>query len=408
MMGLHNTCVPNIEGVIAKTHDIRMKCAFVTILLLSMSTVGLSQSFREMFIDTTDNALDASKWLSTVTGFVPLLMPITEPAVGYGLGVGGVFFHPNEYRAAVKEGKLNSRVGELISPTPPSISGLGGFYTDNGSWAAGLGHLSIFKRDRIRYKVGLGGGSINLDYYGKGIFEERSRRFNTRTLGITNEVVFRLFDTDWWAGVGYSFAILKIDFEKRFEWIGEDLTHKETRNGALLPSIAYDNRDNIFTPNKGIRWYLQYGYHDKWLGGTETYHSLNTYIFGYLPLAPGHVSAIRIDSRSVFGDPTFIYRPFLVMRGLPVMKYQDNNATLVELEQRSAVYKRWSLVLFGGLGKTYSSINDFLEEDLVYSYGTGFRYLLARKFGMHMGLDFAWGPEDFAFYVTLGSGWFRL
>ena len=146
----------------------------IVVLISLSSTRGKAQSFREMFIDTTDYALDASKWLSTVSGFVPLLMPVTEPAVGYGLGAGGIFFHPNEYRAAVKEGRLNSRVGEMISPTPPSISALGGFYTDNGSWAAGLGHLSILKQDRIRYKVGLGGGSINLDYYGKGSFVERS------------------------------------------------------------------------------------------------------------------------------------------------------------------------------------------------------------------------------------------
>ena len=386
----------------------RQRISFIVILLFFLSKQGEAQSFKELFTDTTDQAFDASKWLSTVTGFVPLLMPITEPAVGYGLGAGGVLFHPNEYRAAVKEGRLNNRVGDMISPTPPSISALGGFYTDNGSWAAGIGHLSILRQDKIRYKVGLGGGSINLDYFGKGIFEERSRRFNTRMVGITNEVVFRLSDTDWWAGLGYSFAILKIDFERRFEWIGEDLSYKETRNGALLPSIAYDNRDNIFTPNKGIRWYLQYGYHDRWLGGTESYHSLNTYIHGYFPLAPKHVSAIRVDSRSVFGDPTFIYKPFLIMRGLPAMKYQDDHATLVEFEQRSVIYKRWSLVVFGGLGMTYSNISEIVDEDLIYNYGTGIRYLLARKFGLHMGLDFGWGPEDFGFYITLGSGWFRL
>lgn len=94
--------------------------------------------------------------------------------------------------------------------------------------------------------------------------------------------------------------------------------------------------------------------------------------------------------------------------GLPAMKYQDNNATLFELEQRSAIYNRWSVVLFGGLGKTYSALSDFGQEELVYSYGAGFSYFLARKFGLHMGLDFAWGPEDFAFYLTFGSGWFRI
>lgn len=158
---------------------------YLITITLSVSSYG--QSLKEIFIDTTDNAFDVSKWLGTVTGFVPLVMPITEPAVGYGAAGGLVFFHPNEYRAAAKEGRLDNRVGEKISPTPPSLTGAGGFYTQNESWAAGIGHLGIWKNDRIRYKIGAGLGSINLDYYGKGIFPERSRRFNVQLMGITNE-----------------------------------------------------------------------------------------------------------------------------------------------------------------------------------------------------------------------------
>ncbi len=37
--------------------------------------------------------------------------------------------------------------------------------------------------------------------------------------------------------------------------------------------------------------------------------------------------------------------------------------------------------------------------------GAGFRYLLARAFGLRGGLDFAYGTDGFAFYVTVGSAW---
>jgi hypothetical protein len=98
----------------------------IFILVLCFCAISSrSQSFREMFIDTTDNALDASKWLGTVTGFVPMIMPITEPAVGYGAAAGLVFFHPNEFRRAAKEGRLNDPKFENISPTPPSLTGVG-------------------------------------------------------------------------------------------------------------------------------------------------------------------------------------------------------------------------------------------------------------------------------------------
>lgn len=382
----------------------------ILLLLLFLLSAGniQAQRLKKLLIDTTDNALDASKWLSTVTGFVPIIMPITEPAIGYGLGGGLIFFHPNEYRAAAKEGRLDNRLGEKISPTPPSITGAGGFYTENGSWGAGVGHLSVLRQDKIRYSISAGGGSINLDYYRKGVFAEHSRRFNIKVLGLTNEITFRLFESNWWGGLGYSFAKLNIEFDKIYNWTKEDLNKKETRNGVLSPVIVYDNRDNIFTPNKGVKIYAQYGYHDKWLGGTEAYNSLNTYFHGYIPIAPGHVTAIRFDTKSVFGDPTFVYKPYLVMRGLPTMKYQNDNASLVELEQRVALFRRWSIVAFGGIGITYIDFSDIPNEDIIYSYGTGVRYYLAKKYGLQMGLDFAWGPDDFAFYITFGSGWFRL
>ena len=39
--------------------------------------------------------------------------------------------------------------------------------------------------------------------------------------------------------------------------------------------------------------------------------------------------------------------------------------------------------------------------------GVGFRYLLAKQFGLYLGLDFAHGPEQFVWYLTFGSNWFR-
>jgi hypothetical protein len=39
--------------------------------------------------------------------------------------------------------------------------------------------------------------------------------------------------------------------------------------------------------------------------------------------------------------------------------------------------------------------------------GIGYRYLLARLFGLHMGLDLAFGPDDPIIYFQFGSAWFR-
>jgi outer membrane translocation and assembly module TamA len=79
-----------------------------------------------------------------------------------------------------------------------------------------------------------------------------------------------------------------------------------------------------------------------------------------------------------------------------------------ELELRYSVNKRWSLIGFAGAGQvTMDDPEEVIEADLEPAGGVGFRYLLARQLGMHVGCDFAWSETDFAFYLTIGSAWQR-
>ena len=78
-----------------------------------------------------------------------------------------------------------------------------------------------------------------------------------------------------------------------------------------------------------------------------------------------------------------------------------------ELELRWNFYKRYSAVAFGGVGWAAPKLSDFPEVETVYNRGFGLRYLAARKLGLQTGIDFAWGPDSFAFYLVVGSGWNR-
>jgi len=39
--------------------------------------------------------------------------------------------------------------------------------------------------------------------------------------------------------------------------------------------------------------------------------------------------------------------------------------------------------------------------------GVGFRYLIAREHGLHMGMDLAFGPDKPIIYVVFGNAWLR-
>ncbi len=87
------------------------------------------------------------------------------------------------------------------------------------------------------------------------------------------------------------------------------------------------------------------------------------------------------------------------------MRYQGEEVATVEAEYLWGITPRWSVVFFGGVGKT-SAIGDFgVEGETVAAGGMGFRYRLARKYGLQVGVDVARGPEDTAAYLTVGSAW---
>jgi hypothetical protein len=62
---------------------------------------------------------------------------------------------------------------------------------------------------------------------------------------------------------------------------------------------------------------------------------------------------------------------------------------------------------FTGILNAFESFADFNKGKRVTSVGTGFRYLLARKLGTNMGMDFACTQDDLAVYVIFGTAWMR-
>lgn len=105
------------------------------------------------FFDAEDGMLDMSQYLAENRyGFLPVPLAITEPAIGYGGGLFGLFLH----------GKGSREGGQFI---PPPLTAFGGAATQNGTWFIGGGHRHTWQHDRIRYLAGAGYANVNLDIY---------------------------------------------------------------------------------------------------------------------------------------------------------------------------------------------------------------------------------------------------
>ena len=113
-----------------------------------------------------------------------------------------------------------------------------------------------------------------------------------------------------------------------------------------------------------------------------------------------------LQGQTVSGDVPFFGYPFVQLRGIPAMRYQGEEVFVGELEYLWGLTPRWTLVLFGGVGKATAIEDFFTGDEDVGAGGAGVRYRLARKQGLQAGFDIARGPEDTSFYITVGSAWF--
>ena len=115
------------------------------------ATGGAPSKFRS----AEDGWPDVSGFLDEKYGFLPLVMPITEPAVGYG-AAGALAF-------------LSKPLGESLAGFGrPDITIVGGLGTENGSWGGLVGDVRHWLEDRLETQVGVTYLHVNLDFHGIG------------------------------------------------------------------------------------------------------------------------------------------------------------------------------------------------------------------------------------------------
>jgi hypothetical protein len=377
-----------------------LRAALAALVLLGVGPCVAFAVSMEDLRDPEDGRFDTSRFLLDLKGFLPVPIIVTEPAVGYGGGAALLFFTRNP----VPLGE-DRAIGSFV---PPDITAVAGFRTENGSQGGGVGHLG-FTRDRNwRYAAGAGRVSLNLALFGEPVLPGGGSAdglgYNIEATFALADVRRRLGDSDWFAGLRY----VRADTSSRF-----DATRPESIPARQLDSTIaglavvaeYDGRDNIFTPNAGTRLSLHAYDFGKAFGGDAEFRRYTAAVNSYREVLRDVVLGARVDYRGVTGDAPFYARPFIELRGIPVMRYQGDRVAVAELEARWNLDGRWSLVGFTGVGRASDRSGDLGSAASRITIGAGFRYYLARALGLHAGIDVARGPEESAFYIIIGSAW---
>ena len=347
-----------------------------------------------------DGWLDISNFLDTAYGFVPVLVPITEPAIGYGATVAAIFIDRD-----VKSGQGGGH-------TRPNISVLGGFGTENGTRGLFATHLGTWRQDSIRTIAALADMDVNLDYFGLGggrSLGDTGIGYSVAARGGLLGGNFRLGATSLWAGLRYTRVRTDVALNAANPGL-PGILPGDTGNSeiaALTPSLTLDTRDNFFTPTRG--WYVDISAlvaRDS-LGGDRDFDKATLTVIYHQPVSRVLFLGVRGGARGSTDDTPFYLRPYVSLRGVQSMRYQGERAAEIETELRWQVHPRFSLVGFAGAGVARGAGAIREREQSVVAGGAGFRYLMARKHGLHMGLDVAAGPDKPVFYVVFGNSWMR-
>lgn len=384
-------------------------------ILLSFSS--FSPSYAIEFFDPIDGALDMGEYLAeNAYGFLPVPIVITEPAVGYGAGFTGIFLHESDEQREKRKTLASQSLDGGAQLLTPAITAVGGFTTENGTWMGFLAHRRTWDKDSVRYLGGLGYGDINMNFYPKStpdllepVADGQGVEFGMQGGGGIQKLQFRVDDSNVF--LGFSQKYYKADMQINSHPLADEIFQKLANTSPTISGVGliaeYDSRNSFLNPTQGYNYTAEFlVYHDD-IGSDYDFSSLNVKGINYWELSKDWSFALKGLYKELYSNDQFLpptVFPDIELRGIARNRYQGDQTLSVESQLTWQVTPRWSTNVFTGIGYAASEEDSLFDQDSHYAYGMGFRYLIARRYGLKSGIDFAVSEEDSAIYFQVGAG----
>jgi hypothetical protein len=323
-------------------------------------------------------------------------LPFSNPTFGWGLGAVVGYITP-----------LNP--ADTVSP--PTLLAVTGFYAENGSWGAGLGGMTYLDEDRWRLTAALGTGRINIDFSGIGAdagSQNDAIPLINEARGLLLQGLGRVLP-GLYAGPRLlcTRVTTRVDASDLSTDAGGFLDGSDASvfEAAVGLRVQYDTRDSTFYPTRGVLLDTSLDMYSHAYGSDFDYTVWDLAANGYIPLAEGHVLALRGYTRFVSPDAPFFALSFLGrgpdLRGYAIGQYQDQLLMDIQAEYRADLIWKIGAVAFAGVGTV--APDPAAIEKFFPSGGVGLRYTVAPENHVNLRLDFAWGTEGFIFYLAVGE-----
>jgi hypothetical protein len=373
--------------------------AFIIACCLSTQTVNADHLAGEQLEQQQGNAAHQDE--STVKKeaqapipdrkFAAFPVPITDDALGIGLGVNAMYLHDRE------EGATN-----------PSTSMFYGQYTDSGSGMAIVGHEHIFAHDAWRAGFYAGHFSLNLKYTGRiGMQLPKAAQYSSYSNFVYGEVRKQIVENLYFGVQGlWSGGDAKLNdktdpaIKKAFE------DHMSGSNHALGLLMTYDTRDNMMGATEGLNVDLSTLHYSKDKKTGKSFDRFDAEVSQYFPIGDD-VLAYRVIGKEMVGETPEYEFVTPNLRGADWNKYRGSSLYQAEIEYRHRFTPLWSGVAFAGAAVISNDQNQpqhSVQSEVIPSAGIGVRYLLNAKERFTVGMDAAVSKMgNTSFYIRFGE-----
>jgi len=330
--------------------------------------------------------------------FVIAPLPISSPALGTGIipVVGYIF----PFR---KDDKVS----------PPSVVGMAGIATNNGSRGFGAYADLYMKEKTYRLTAAYVRGNLNYDLYGVGLVAGNAG------LKLPLEQSGQVLRAEALRRVGWDFFL-----GLRFWTGGSDVVKRPTSDASTVADptdlglhttlralglrLNRETTDNRFHPTKGTLLDFTSDLFSEALGSKYTFQSYRFTFNKYGSLSEKQVLAYNLFVCGTGGTPPFyancIYGANNELRGYTAGRYIDRYMFATQLEYRLSLPKRFGVVGFGGIGEVVPGGSQaFRVNELLPAGGGGVRFQVSKIYRVNVRADFARGKDTWTWSMGVGE-----
>jgi len=166
----------------------------------------------------------------------------------------------------------------------------------------------------------------------------------------------------------------------------------------------FDNRDSNLWLTSGNWLDVTSTLHGEYAGGEYNYLRTIAKWAQYFPVMESPTFIYRLDGQYVEGTAPFWDLARLRLRGFSSGQYLDNVAFTAQTELRWMPFRRWSVSVFGGVGRIADTLRDLQDSGTAFAGGTGFRYMVAEDQKLSIGIDIAYSESSqVVLYFQIGD-----